>query len=261
LYVDSTNPPGSFGQGLALAARAGAVLADMEFLQFHPTALDVGTRPMPLISEAVRGEGAILIDESGDRFMTRTPGAELAPRDVVARAIWRRRAEGKRVFLDARRAIGDRFATRFPIIAAACRAACIDPAREPIPVRPAQHYHMGGIAVDAEGRTSVAGLWACGEAASTGLHGANRLASNSLAEAAVFAAAIARSIDDAPTSDVAPTRNLGRAPRLPFPTPRAQSHRVRRASSAIASSSHPQSAHSPPWPSSDRRPPVPPSSL
>jgi L-aspartate oxidase len=212
LFIDSTNPPGSFGQGLALAARAGAVLADLEFVQFHPTALDVRTRPAPLISEAVRGEGAILIDESGDRFMIQTPGAELAPRDVVARAIWRRRAEGRRVFLDARRPLGERFAARFPIIAAACRAAGVDPAREPIPVRPAQHYHMGGVAVDAHGRTSVAGLWACGEAASTGLHGANRLASNSLAEAAVFAAAIARSIDGAPARDVAPTRNFGRTP-------------------------------------------------
>jgi len=212
LFADSTNPLSSFGQGLALAARAGAAMADMEFVQFHPTALDVMTRPMPLISEAVRGEGAILIDEAGDRFMAQTPGAELAPRDVVARAIWRRRAEGKRVFLDARAALGARFAARFPIIAAACRAAGVDPAREPIPVRPAQHYHMGGIAVDAEGRTSIAGLWACGEAASTGLHGANRLASNSLAEAAVFAAAIARSIERAPACDLGPARNFGVTP-------------------------------------------------
>ena len=212
LFADSTNPMSSFGQGLALAARAGTVLADMEFVQFHPTALDVMTRPMPLISEAVRGEGAILIDEAGDRFMIQTSGAELAPRDVVARAIWRRRAAGHRVFLDARGAIGDRFATRFPIIAAACRAAGVDPAREPIPVRPAQHYHMGGIAVDAEGRTSVAGLWACGEVACTGLHGANRLASNSLAEAAVFAAVIGRSIEGAPTRDLAPTRKFGVTP-------------------------------------------------
>jgi L-aspartate oxidase len=212
LFADSTNPLSSFGQGLALAARGGAVLADLEFIQFHPTALDVITRPMPLISEAVRGEGAILIDEAGDRFMVQTPGAELAPRDVVARAIWRRRAAGKRVFLDARGAIGDRFNTRFPIIVAACRAAGVDPVREPIPIRPAQHYHMGGIAVDAQGQTSVVGLWACGEAACTGLHGANRLASNSLAEAVVFAAAIGRSIEGAPTSDVAPTPNFGMTP-------------------------------------------------
>jgi L-aspartate oxidase len=212
LFADSTNPLSSFGQGLALAARAGAVLADMEFVQFHPTALDVIARPMPLISEAVRGEGAILIDESGDRFMVETSGAELAPRDVVARAIWRRQCAGKRVFLDARGAIGDGFATRFPIIAAACRAAGVDPARQPIPVRLAQHYHMGGIAVDAQGRTSVAGLWACGEAACTGLHGANRLASNSLAEAAVFAAAIGCSIEAAPTRADAPTWSFGMTP-------------------------------------------------
>ena len=217
LFADSTNPPSSFGQGLALAARAGAVLADMEFVQFHPTALDVRTRPAPLISEAVRGEGAILIDDAGDRFMVETPGAELAPRDVVARAIWRRRAEGRRVFLDARRALGDRFAARFPAIAEACRATGIDPAREPIPVRPAQHYHMGGVAVDAQGRTSVDGLWACGEVASTGLHGANRLASNSLAEAAVFAAAVARSIEGAPASGAAPIRNFDRTPAASVP--------------------------------------------
>jgi L-aspartate oxidase len=206
LYADSTNPIGGFGQGLALAARAGAVLADLEFVQFHPTALDVPARPAPLVSEAVRGEGAKLINERGERFMAGIPGAELAPRDVVARAIWRLRASGGRAFLDARAAIGERFAARFPTIEAACRAAGIDPAREPIPVRPAQHYHMGGIAVDAEGRSSVAGLWACGEAASTGLHGANRLASNSITEAAVDAAIVARSIHAAKSRVLAPPR-------------------------------------------------------
>jgi L-aspartate oxidase len=206
LYAESTNPLGSFAQGLALAARAGAVLADMEFVQFHPTALDVPLRPMPLISEAVRGEGAKLIDSRGEPFMAGIPGAELAPRDVVARAIWSLRQSGGRAFLDARAAIGDKFAVRFPAIADACRAAGIDPAREPMPVRPAQHYHMGGIAVDAEGRSSVAGLWACGEAASTGLHGANRLASNSLAEAAVDAAIVARSIDGVKSRALAPPR-------------------------------------------------------
>jgi L-aspartate oxidase len=206
LYAESTNPLSSFGQGLALAARAGAVLADTEFVQFHPTALDVPVRPMPLVSEAVRGEGAKLINERGERFMAGVPGAELAPRDVVARAIWRLRQSGGRAFLDARAAIGNKFAARFPAIADACRAAGIDPAREPMPVRPAQHYHMGGIAVDPEARSSVAGLWACGEAASTGLHGANRLASNSLAEAAVDAAIVARSIDGAKSRALAPPR-------------------------------------------------------
>lgn len=180
LFLDSTNPLGSFGQGLALAARAGAVLCDLEFIQFHPTALDSAQRPMPLISEAVRGEGAILVDETGERL-----GDELEPRDVVARAIWKHLQQGRRVFLDARACLGADFARHFPMITAACRANGIDPATDPLPVRPAVHYHMGGIAVDRAGRSSVAGLWAAGEVASTGLHGANRLASNSLTEAVV----------------------------------------------------------------------------
>jgi L-aspartate oxidase len=194
LYRETSNPLGAVGQGLALAARAGAELADIEFVQFHPTALAVGRDPMPLVSEAVRGEGAVLVDETGERFMAGHPRAELAPRDVVARAVWRRLAEGHRVFLDARAALGSGFAARFPAIDAACRAAGIDPTTAPIPVRPAAHYHMGGIAVDGAGRSSLAGLWACGEAAATGLHGANRLASNSLLEAAACAAWVAASL-------------------------------------------------------------------
>lgn len=194
LFRDSTNPAGSFGQGLALAALAGAALADLEFIQYHPTALDGPARPMPLVSEAVRGEGATLIDETGARFLAEVPGAELAPRDVVARGVGRHLAAGHRVFLDARHALGSRFAERFPTIAASCAAMGLDPARQPIPIRPAVHYHMGGIAVDGAGRSSVPGLWACGEAASTGLHGANRLASNSLTEAAVCARWVAQSI-------------------------------------------------------------------
>jgi len=194
LFIDSTNPAGSFGQGLALAARAGAELADLEFVQFHPTALDGPSRPMKLISEAVRGEGAILIDETGDRFMASQPGTELAARDVVTRRVWRHLAAGHRVFLDARQALGRDFARRFPAIVLLCEAEGIDPAKQPIPIRPAAHYHMGGIAVDGTGRSSVSGLWACGEAAATGLHGANRLASNSLIEAAVCAAWVAESV-------------------------------------------------------------------
>jgi len=194
LYRHTTNPLGAIGQGLALAARAGAALADMEFVQFHPTALDVGRDPMPLVSEAVRGEGATLIDDNGERFMTGEARAELEPRDVVARAVWRSLGEGHRVFLDARASLGSRFAERFPSIAAECRAAGIDPATTPIPVQPAAHYHMGGIAVDEAGRSSVDGLWACGEAAATGLHGANRLASNSLLEAAACARWVAESV-------------------------------------------------------------------
>jgi L-aspartate oxidase len=194
LYRETTNPLAAVGQGLALAAGAGAVLADMEFVQFHPTALDVGLDPMPLVSEAVRGEGAVLIDETGERFMASYNRADLEPRDVVAHAVWRRLAERHRVFLDARSTLGARFAERFPNIAAKCRAAGLDPEAEPIPVRPAAHYHMGGIAVDEAGRSSIDGLWACGEAAATGLHGANRLASNSLLEAAASARWVADSI-------------------------------------------------------------------
>ena len=160
LYAATTNPLGAVGSGLTLAARAGAVLRDLEFVQFHPTALALGADPMPLATEAIRGEGAILVDGRGERFMAGVPGAELAPRDVVARAIWRQIAAGHEVFLDARIALGDRFARRFPTVTAICRAAGLDPAREPIPVRPAAHYHMGGVAVTASGRTTVPGLWA-----------------------------------------------------------------------------------------------------
>jgi L-aspartate oxidase len=215
LFLHTTNPLGSFGQGLALAARAGATLADLEFVQFHPTALDIGqdasAHPLPLVSEAVRGEGATLIDETGTRFMETEPGRELAPRDVVARAVWRHLTQGHRVFLDARQALGASFAQRFPVIAAACAAIGNDPAAEPIPIRPAAHYHMGGIAVDAAGRSNVAGLWACGEAACTGLHGANRLASNSLLEAIVCAGWVAESLAAAPAGCKRPLA----APQLP----------------------------------------------
>lgn len=204
LFLDTTNPWGSCGQGLALAARAGAVLADLEFIQFHPTALDGPERPMVLVSEAVRGEGAALIDETGQAFLQSVPGAELAPRDVLARAVWNHLANGHRVFLDARQRPGLEFARHFPTIASACRGAGINPARDLIPIRPAQHYHMGGVAVDGSGRTSVKGLWACGEVASTGLHGANRLASNSLTEAVVCARWVAESVAGTPARRTKP---------------------------------------------------------
>ncbi|MEN3348359.1 MAG: L-aspartate oxidase [Bradyrhizobium sp.] len=194
LFADSTNPGGCFGQGLALAAHAGAKLSDLEFVQFHPTAFDGPSRPMPLLTEAIRGDGALLIDETGHRFMADQPGAELAPRDIVARAVWHHRDAGHRTFLDARKHPGADFAPRYPVISAFCKMAGIDPAHDPIPIRPAVHYHMGGIAVDGEGRSTVQGLWACGEAARTGLHGANRLASNSLMEAIVCAQWVAESI-------------------------------------------------------------------
>ncbi|HEV2672952.1 MAG TPA: L-aspartate oxidase [Aliidongia sp.] len=196
LWRHTTNPLGAIGQGLALAAGAGVPLVDLEFMQFHPTAIDIGADPMPLASEALRGDGAILIDETGRRFMAAVPRAELAPRDVVARAIWAELEAGHRVFLDGRDAIGSRFLSRFPAVTAVCRAAGIDPATMAIPVRPAAHYHMGGIMTDGRGRTALDGLWAAGECASTGLHGANRLASNSLLEAVVMAQAAACDMAD-----------------------------------------------------------------
>ena len=195
LFAVTTNPPEARGQGLGMAARAGARIADAEFVQFHPTAIAVGRDPAPLATEALRGAGAHLIDESGRRIMSSVhDGLELAPRDVVARAMHREIAQGHSVFLDCRNAIGRSFAERFPTVYGACTAAGIDPVTMPIPVAPAAHYHMGGIAVDDCGRSSLAGLWAVGECASTGLHGANRLASNSLLEALVFGARAAQDI-------------------------------------------------------------------
>jgi L-aspartate oxidase len=192
LYAVTTNPPEARGEGLGMAARAGAIIADPEFVQFHPTAIAVGRDPAPLATEALRGEGATLIDENGRRFMTAIhPDAELGPRDVVARAIHRQIVAGHRVYLDCREAVGAAFAERFPTVFAACRAAGIDPVTEAIPVAPAAHYHMGGIASDHHGRSSLEGLWVAGECASTGLHGANRLASNSLLENLVFGARVA----------------------------------------------------------------------
>lgn len=188
LYRHTTNPTVTTGDGVAAAFRAGAVLADVEFYQFHPTALAVPGSF--LISEAVRGEGAVLIDAHGERFMQKIhPLAELAPRDVVARGIQRTMIEqgGQPVLLDAT-ALGSEFlAERFPSITKACRSYGLNWGRDPIPVTPAAHYWMGGIATDTFGRTSIPGLYAVGEVACTGAHGANRLASNSLLESIVFA--------------------------------------------------------------------------
>jgi L-aspartate oxidase len=206
LYAVTTNPPESRGEGLGMAARAGAIIADPEFVQFHPTAIAVGRDPAPLATEALRGAGAVLINAAGERFMTRVHAdAELAPRDVVARAIHREIARGGKAFLDCRAAIGAAFPERFPTVYGAAMAAGIDPVRAPIPVAPAAHYHMGGIAADAAGRTSLGGLWAAGECASTGVHGANRLASNSLLEALVFGARAAWDVKNtlAPRADQA----------------------------------------------------------
>ncbi|MDQ2865638.1 MAG: L-aspartate oxidase, partial [Candidatus Eremiobacteraeota bacterium] len=195
LYRYTTNPIEATGDGIAIAARAGVTLADMEFVQFHPTALAIGRDPMPLVTEAVRGEGAILMNDLGERFMPAVhPDAELAPRDIVARAIFEQLQRGRTVGLDARDAIGDAFPQKFPTVFAFCASAGIDPRIERIPVAPAEHYHMGGIAVDEWGRTSLPGLWACGEVSATGVHGANRLASNSLLEALVYGARVAENI-------------------------------------------------------------------
>lgn len=181
LFEHTTNPLSSRGQGLALAYRAGATLRDLEMVQFHPTALDVGIDPMPLVSEAVRGEGAILVDEHGERIIENP----LSARDVVSRAEWAALQAGRSVFLDARQHPGERFPDLFGSITEMARDAGIDPVTQLLPVRPAAHYHMGGVRVDLTGRTDVPGLFAAGEVASTGLHGANRLASNSLLEAVV----------------------------------------------------------------------------
>ena len=204
LYRHTTNPAVATGDGLAAALRAGAQTADLEFYQFHPTSL-----ALPggfLVSEAVRGEGAVLRDAAGERFLVGVhPDAELAPRDVVARAIAdRMRLQGGLpVHLDARAIPADVLAHRFPTISAACRAGGLSLADDLIPVTPAAHYWMGGIATDLDGRTSLPGLFAVGEVACTGVHGANRLASNSLLEGVVFARRVAAALDDGSRSSSA----------------------------------------------------------
>ncbi len=199
LFALTTTPAGAQGQAMAMASRIGAVIQDPEFIQFHPTALNAGLDPAPLCTEALRGEGATLIDRSGHRFMKPIhDDAELAPRDVVARGVHRQNLTGRGAFLDCRTAVGAAFPARFPAVFAACMSAGIDPRIEPIPVAPTAHYHMGGVAADIDGRTSVPGLWAIGECASTGLHGANRLASNSLTEGLVSAARVAQVLPKTP---------------------------------------------------------------
>jgi len=183
LYSLTTNPSGSVGRGVALAGRAGALLSDLEFVQFHPTALDIGIDPAPLATEALRGEGARLVNDQGIHFMDEAhPQAELAPRDIVSRAIFKQNQQGFKTYLDCRMLDTG----SFPALRNACAKTGLDPDTDLIPVRPAAHYHMGGINTDIQGRTSLPGLWAAGETAATGLHGANRLASNSLMEALVM---------------------------------------------------------------------------
>jgi len=213
LFDVTTNPSAAHGEGLAMAARAGAVIADPEFVQFHPTALNIGRDPAPLATEALRGEGAVLVNSGGARYMRNVhKDAELAPRDIVARATFREVHSGRGAFLDCREAIGARFAENFPGLFEICSEAGIDPVSELIPVAPAAHYHMGGVLSDANGRTTVDGLWACGEVACTGAHGANRLASNSLLETVVFGARIAEDI-----SGLAPHLNVPAHKLMPPP--------------------------------------------
>jgi L-aspartate oxidase len=215
LYAETTTPAELTGVGLGLAALAGALIGDPEFVQFHPTAIDIGRDPAPLATEALRGEGAVLVNAAGERFMARYDArAELAPRDVVARAIHAERVAGRGAFLDAREAVGAHFPDEFPAVFAACLGGGVDPRVQPIPVAPACHYHMGGIVTDVDGRTTLPGLYAAGECASTGVHGANRLASNSLLEAAVFGARAGRAAAAEAAAAAAPLRAV-----LPAPLP------------------------------------------
>lgn len=189
LFARTTTPVALLGEGMALAYRAGAEILDPEFVQFHPTAIDIpgaGLDPMPLATEALRGEGARLVDREGRFLLGEAAGADLQPRDVVARAVHAAVTEGRGAFLDARAAVGAAFPHEFPAVFAACIGAGLDPRVTPIPVAPGAHYHMGGIAAGLDGRTTLSGLFAVGECAATGVHGANRLASNSLLEAAAF---------------------------------------------------------------------------
>jgi L-aspartate oxidase len=212
LFAVTTNPPGARGSGVAMAARAGALIADPEFVQFHPTAIDVGRDPAPLATEALRGAGATLVNGNGESFVS-----ELAARDVVARAIRVEREAGRGAFLDARDAVGAAFPETFPTVFRACVDAGLDPRTALIPVAPAAHYHMGGVASDLWGRSTLERLSVVGECASTGAHGANRLASNSLLEAVVFAERIATRLRDAPSP---PARGAVAAPPRPPVLPR-----------------------------------------
>ncbi|MEW2304946.1 L-aspartate oxidase [Streptomyces sp. NPDC006655] len=225
VFSATTNPAVSTGDGVALALRAGAEVSDLEFVQFHPTVLFLGADAegqQPLVSEAVRGEGAHLVDAAGVRFMVgQHELAELAPRDIVAKAITRRMQEqdAEHMFLDARHFGADMWEHRFPTILAACRAHGIDPVTEPIPIAPAAHYASGGVRTDARGRTTVPGLYACGEVACTGVHGANRLASNSLLEGLVYAERIVADITERHAAD----RLHARVP-APVPHPDEPDH-------------------------------------
>jgi L-aspartate oxidase len=200
LFELTTNGPDATGDGLAMACAAGAQVAALEFVQFHPTALNVAADPLPLLTEALRGAGARLVTADGQLIMSgRHRLGDLAPRDVVARAVYEHTTMGRAVFLDARALFRSPEAAAFPGARETARRFGVDPAEELLPVTAAAHYHMGGVAVDDQGRTSIPRLWACGEVACTGLHGANRLASNSLLEAIVFGCAVGTALSASPS--------------------------------------------------------------
>jgi L-aspartate oxidase len=229
VYSETTNPHVATGDGVAMAYRAGAAVADLEFVQFHPTALSVPGQPRFLLSEALRGEGARLLNADGEPFMKRYhPAGDLAPRDRVSRAIVREASRTARpVFLSLEHLDADYVHERFPLISDACRLAGLDLARDPIPVGPAAHYVMGGVSTDLDGRTTIPGLYAAGEVACTGVHGANRLASNSLLEGLVFGARAGRSMRQ--------EFRAGAAPRF---SPAAGTPEARRAVDSSTSGAH-----------------------
>ena len=202
IFANTTNPRSSYGEGIALAAQAGAVLTDMEFIQFHPTGLDFGLDPTPLATEAIRGDGAYLVNQNEERFMLGIhPENELAPRDLVAQNLFKQIEQGNSVFLDCRK-LSNEFETKYPQVASYCQAAGLNPKIDLLPILPVAHYHIGGVKTDLEGKTSIEGLWCCGEVAATGIHGANRLASNSLLESMVFGRIVAKNINSLPIKRV-----------------------------------------------------------
>ena len=202
IFANTTNPRSSYGEGIALAAQAGAVLTDMEFIQFHPTGLDFGLDPTPLATEAIRGDGAYLVNQNEERFMLGVhPENELAPRDLVAQNLFKQIEQGNSVFLDCRK-VSSEFETKYPQVASYCQAAGLNPKKDLLPILPVAHYHIGGVKTDLEGKTSIEGLWCCGEVAATGIHGANRLASNSLLESMVFGRIVAKNINSLPIKRV-----------------------------------------------------------
>ncbi len=225
LYAATSNPLHAIGRGIAMAARAGAVVSDLEFVQFHPTVLDIGEDPGPLATEALRGEGAHLLNSRGERFMLDYHEmAELAPRDVVSRGIFAQIQKGQKVYLDCRHID----TAHFPALLQATARVGMNPKRDLIPVSPAVHYHMGGVATDINGRASLHGLWVAGEAAATGLHGANRLASNSLMEAIVMGARAAEDISKFISRGTMPVRiNLAELPKLPAHNMEAERDQLR----------------------------------